>query len=154
MPLIPKPINMAGFRTVVKSALFAYSPYNTTEMQGFGQAIVDSIRSAFCYNSLASGPAADRKELRSGGQQHAGARDGVVAAGTGRAGGGSRADEPARGLERLEVGQRKRGTGISESMARVRSQQKFPGYPVHRGGECRSVCDLDYLVKQFGRFRS
>ncbi|HEY6345268.1 MAG TPA: hypothetical protein VIY49_27550 [Bryobacteraceae bacterium] len=35
---------MAKFQTVIKSASFVYSPYRATEMQGFGQALADSIR--------------------------------------------------------------------------------------------------------------
>jgi hypothetical protein len=35
---------MARFQTVIKSARFVYSPYTATEMQGFAQALADSIR--------------------------------------------------------------------------------------------------------------
>ena len=35
---------MAKFQTVVRRARFVYSPYTTTEMQGFAQVLADSIR--------------------------------------------------------------------------------------------------------------
>jgi hypothetical protein len=34
---------MARFQTVIKSALFVYSPYNATEMQGFAQVLADPL---------------------------------------------------------------------------------------------------------------
>jgi hypothetical protein len=35
---------MARFKTVIKTARFVYSPSTATEMQGFAQALADSIR--------------------------------------------------------------------------------------------------------------
>jgi hypothetical protein len=35
---------MHHFQTVIRHARFVYSPYSTTEMQGFAQALADSIR--------------------------------------------------------------------------------------------------------------